>query len=55
MDLAFLEEGGWVIVDFKTSADLTLHQGRYRAQLAWYVAAVESLTKRPARGILLGV
>ena len=55
IDLAFLEHAGWVIVDFKTSADLTLHRRRYQTQLAWYVAAVEALTGQPARGILLGV
>jgi ATP-dependent helicase/nuclease subunit A len=55
IDLAYLSESGWVIVDFKTSADLTLYKRRFETQLAWYVAAVESLTEQPARGVLLGV
>ncbi len=55
IDLAFLGDGGWVIVDFKTSADLTLNRRKYQSQLAWYVAAVASLSGQPSRGILLGV
>ena len=55
IDLAFLDSTGWVIIDFKTSADLTLNRRRYQTQLAWYVAAVGSLTGQSARGILLGV
>ncbi|MBY0504829.1 MAG: UvrD-helicase domain-containing protein [Bryobacteraceae bacterium] len=55
IDLAFLDERGWTIIDFKTTADLTLHRRRYATQLAWYVAAVETLTGQAARGVLLGV
>jgi len=55
IDLAYLSAGTWSIIDFKTTADLTLHRRRYETQLAWYVAAVEALTGQPARGVLLGV
>lgn len=55
IDLAFFDDGQWTIVDFKTTVDLTLHLRRYQSQLAWYIAAVESLTGQSARGILLGV
>ncbi len=55
IDLAFLDKTGWVIVDFKTSADLTLNRRKYQTQLSWYVAAVEALTGQAARGVLLGV
>ncbi len=53
VDLAYLENGGWTIVDFKT--DATLLPERYQRQLAWYVHAVGRLTGQPAHGWLLNV
>jgi ATP-dependent exoDNAse (exonuclease V) beta subunit len=53
VDLAYQEDGGWTIVDFKT--DAALSPERYQRQLAWYVYAVGRLTGQPARGWLLNV
>ena len=55
VDLAYLEDGGWVIVDFKTDLDLEDHRDKYCRQVAWYQLALEQLTGLPARGVVLGV
>lgn len=55
LDLAFLEDGGWTVVDFKTDADLPARQQHYRYQLEWYVFALSRMTQQPARGWLLGI
>ncbi len=55
LDLAFLEDGAWTVVDFKTDADLDAQLDRYRRQLAWYVYAMRAVTGEEARGVLLGV
>ncbi|HKS95754.1 MAG TPA: UvrD-helicase domain-containing protein, partial [Terriglobia bacterium] len=55
LDLAFLEDGGWTVVDFKTDADLPARQQHYRYQLEWYVFALSRITQQPARGWLLGI
>jgi len=53
LDLAFLEAGGWVLVDYKTSRvssegpeELLLH---YRPQMAIYRAALEKITGFPVK------
>lgn len=55
IDLAFEEDEGWVIADFKTDAVLDPLPARYQAQLAWYAWALERITQRPVRAYLLGV
>jgi ATP-dependent helicase/nuclease subunit A len=55
IDLAFEEEGVWVVVDFKTDHDLERGRERYENQLAWYAAAVNAATALPSRAILLHV
>jgi ATP-dependent exoDNAse (exonuclease V) beta subunit len=55
LDLAFVEDGSWVIVDFKTDADISSHQVQYQRQLQWYASALSRLTGLPARAYLLGV
>ena len=55
IDLAFEEEGSWVVVDFKTDHDLERGRERYENQLAWYAAAVNAATQLPSRAILLHV
>jgi ATP-dependent exoDNAse (exonuclease V) beta subunit len=52
IDLAFVEEHSWVVVDFKTDADLAGHRARYERQIQWYVYALTRLTGLPGRGIL---
>jgi ATP-dependent helicase/nuclease subunit A len=55
LDLAFMEDGGWVVVDFKTDADLPARRRHYEVQLGWYVFALSSITKAAARGVLLSL
>lgn len=55
IDLAFFENGTWIVIDFKTDADLTAREESYRCQLAWYVHALRTMTGKPAQGVLLGV
>jgi ATP-dependent exoDNAse (exonuclease V) beta subunit len=55
LDLAFLEDDAWTIIDFKSDADLEPRRAKYERQLQWYVYALARLTGRPARGILLSV
>jgi ATP-dependent exoDNAse (exonuclease V) beta subunit len=55
VDLAFLESGGWTVVDFKTDADVETRRPKYERQLLWYLYALSRLTGRPASGCLLGI
>jgi ATP-dependent exoDNAse (exonuclease V) beta subunit len=55
IDLAFLENGRWVVVDFKTDADSALRRAQYERQLQWYAYALAKLTGIPASAVLLGV
>ena len=55
IDLAFLEDGAWTVVDFKSDADLPARRADYERQLRWYVLAMSKITGLPARGWLLGV
>ena len=54
VDLAFLDDSGWTVVDFKTDARPEGH-AQYAAQLLLYCAAIEAATGRPARAALLAV
>jgi ATP-dependent helicase/nuclease subunit A len=55
IDLAFVEDNAWVIVDFKTDADISGRGDQYQRQLQWYASALSRLTGLPARAYLLGV
>jgi ATP-dependent helicase/nuclease subunit A len=55
LDLAFVEDDGWVIVDFKTDADTFERRAQYERQLQWYGFALAELTKMPARAWLLQI
>lgn len=55
IDLAFVEDGAWVVVDFKTDADGSGKRAQYQRQLQWYGYALMKLTGMKARGVLLGV
>lgn len=54
-DLAFEDEDGWVVVDFKTDAEFGTGEAGYRRQVGLYAEAVTHATGRPARGVLLRV
>jgi ATP-dependent helicase/nuclease subunit A len=53
MDLAFLENGEWTVLDFKTDAEISTSQSRYERQVQWYAHALSRLTGLAARGVLL--
>jgi ATP-dependent helicase/nuclease subunit A len=55
IDLAFLEDGVWTVVDFKTDAEQPARGPQYRRQLEWYVFALSRIAGLPVRGWLLGV
>jgi ATP-dependent exoDNAse (exonuclease V) beta subunit len=55
MDLCFLEEGVWIVVDFKTDLDPKVFRPKYLAQMRWYLTAMTRIMNRPARGVLLTV
>ncbi len=55
VDLAFEEQGGWMIVDFKTDTEIGASEEVYRRQVALYAHAIRSVTGQPARGLLLRV
>ncbi|HTQ53754.1 MAG TPA: UvrD-helicase domain-containing protein [Bryobacteraceae bacterium] len=50
VDLTFLEQEHWVVVDFKTEAR---RQSRHERQLQWYLFAIQQQTGRESRGHLL--
>jgi len=55
VDLAFETEAGWIVVDFKTDAELGSSVENYQRQVALYAQAIERATGQPARGLLLRV
>jgi ATP-dependent exoDNAse (exonuclease V) beta subunit len=55
VDLAYEEDGGFVIVDFKTDRELEGELDRYRRQVQLYASAIAAATGRPARAILMSV
>ena len=55
IDLAFVENNQWVIVDFKTDADGSERRQQYQRQLQWYGFALTQLTNMPAQAWLLQI
>jgi ATP-dependent helicase/nuclease subunit A len=55
IDLAFVEKGEWIIVDFKTDADAKDRRAQYQLQLRWYGYALERVTGMRARAILFEI
>lgn len=53
VDLAFREEGRWVVVDFKTDADIVEREAAYRAQVGLYVKGIGQATGTEVEGYLL--
>jgi ATP-dependent helicase/nuclease subunit A len=52
IDLAFVEQGRWVVVDFKSDA---ASLARYERQVQWYLYALRRLTGREGVGYLLRI
>jgi ATP-dependent exoDNAse (exonuclease V) beta subunit len=55
IDLAYEDGHGWVVVDFKTDAELGAAEEAYRRQVALYADALSRITGRPARATILRV
>lgn len=55
IDLAFLENGVWHVVDFKTDADLEANQPAYELQVQWYALALQRIMKTSVRCYLFSV
>lgn len=53
VDLAFEENGEWVVVDYKTDRELAAAEARYRRQVAAYAAAVSAATGAPVSAVLV--
>jgi ATP-dependent exoDNAse (exonuclease V) beta subunit len=53
LDLAFEEEDGWTVVDFKTQAELAGPLARHRRQVGAYASVVARITGRPATAVLM--
>ncbi|HMJ15650.1 MAG TPA: 3'-5' exonuclease, partial [Polyangiaceae bacterium] len=55
VDLAFRDsDGGWVVVDFKSDAELNV-EGAYAAQVHAYMRAIAALGERVSSGVVLSV
>ena len=52
VDLAFEEDGRWIVVDFKTDRQLDAQLGAYARQVRFYAEAIAAATGRPAEPIL---
>jgi ATP-dependent helicase/nuclease subunit A len=55
VDLAYLADGRWTVVDYKTDGGLEGVPEPYRIQLSWYAYALTRMTGHPARVVLLAV
>jgi ATP-dependent exoDNAse (exonuclease V) beta subunit len=53
LDLAFEEDDGWTVVDFKIQAELSGPLARYRRQVGAYASVVARVTGRPTTAVLL--
>jgi len=53
VDLIFLEDNVWYIIDFKTDEDTASRSGGYERQILWYGRAISELTKLPVSCHLL--
>lgn len=55
IDVAFPEEGGWILLDYKTDRDTNQDSfvARHEMQMNWYRIAVERLTNKPVREMWL--
>ncbi len=51
VDCCFEEDGGWILLDYKTDRadDIDALIGRYRPQLTLYAKAIERITGKPVR------
>ena len=56
VDLAFEEDGQWVVVDYKSDRMLAADgEERYRRQIGFYMSAIQQATGMPVTGVLVRV
>jgi ATP-dependent exoDNAse (exonuclease V) beta subunit len=56
VDLAFEEDGRWVVVDYKTDREIVEKgEDQYRRQLSLYVSAIERATGASAAGVIVRI
>jgi len=55
VDLAFHDDGTWVVVDFKTDRELDVALDVYRCQVQLYAQMVARATGAPARAVLMRI
>jgi ATP-dependent exoDNAse (exonuclease V) beta subunit len=55
VDLAFEEDGRWVVVDYKTDRELSSAEERYRRQVALYASAIAATTGKPTSAVIVRV
>jgi len=55
VDVAFEEDGGWTVVDFKTDVELEGRLPEYRRQVALYARAIAESAGTPVGGVVLRV
>ena len=55
VDLAFREDDGWVVVDFKTDREISDRLADYQEQVRLYACAIARATGLPTSGILVRV
>lgn len=53
IDLAFLEDSTWTVVDFKTDAEDSQRAAKYRRQVGWYLRAIDAATGSRSSGWIL--
>jgi ATP-dependent exoDNAse (exonuclease V) beta subunit len=53
IDLAFLEDKTWTVIDFKTDADDLHSATRYRRQVGWYIYSMEKTMGTRSNGQIL--
>src|SRR4030095_7687783 len=55
VDLAFLENGAWIVVDFKTDRELERGLAVYRREVCLYAAAIQAATGLKAAAVLMRI
>ena len=55
VDAAFVDNGVWIVVDFKTDVEIAGRLDEYRRQVALYAAAIARATGIPARAVVLQI
>jgi ATP-dependent exoDNAse (exonuclease V) beta subunit len=53
LDLAFEDEGGWTVVDFKTDVEMAGELARYRRQVGLYASIVAAATGEKVKAVLM--